>query len=349
MRLCTFEIRTALGRHQRLGAFTTEGIIDLNSACAWHLLRKGEAQPGRLANAIVPSAMLGFLQGEITSMTFARASLEDFRQEVNSGKIPAGQASGTGPTGPVGPIGPIGPIGLNGATLAFKPGEIKLLAPLPHPASMRDFYAFEHHVKKGFEKRGEPMPPEWYEMPVYYKGNHQSIIGPDQDVRWPSFTEKFDYELELAIIIGKQGRDIPEDQARDYIAGYTVMNDFSARDIQRKEMKVRLGPAKGKDFATAIGPVLVTPDEIPDPYNLRMTAKINGETWSEGNSGSIFHSFEKMIAFASSEETLFPGDLIGSGTVGTGCGLELDRWVKPGDLMELEIENIGVLRNRVVK
>jgi 2-keto-4-pentenoate hydratase/2-oxohepta-3-ene-1,7-dioic acid hydratase in catechol pathway len=213
---------------------------------------------------------------------------------------------------------------------------------------MRDFYAFEQHVKKGFEKRGEPMPQEWYEMPVYYKGNHQSIIGPDEDVPWPPFTEKFDYELELAIIIGKSGRNIPESNARNYIAGFTIMNDFSARDMQRKEMKVRLGPAKGKDFATAIGPVLVTPDEIGDPYNLKMTAKINGEVWSEGNSKSIYHSFEKMIAFASMEETLYPGDLIGSGTVGTGCGLELDRWVKPGDVIELEIEKIGVLRNKVV-
>jgi 2-keto-4-pentenoate hydratase/2-oxohepta-3-ene-1,7-dioic acid hydratase in catechol pathway len=127
------------------------------------------------------------------------------------------------------------------------------------------------------------------------------------------------------------------------------MNDFSARDIQRKEMKVRLGPAKGKDFATALGPVVVTPDELGDPYNLRMTARINGELWSDGNSGSIFHSFEKMIAFASLDETLSAGDVIGSGTVGTGCGLELDRWVKPGDVIELTIDRIGTLRNKVVR
>ena len=264
MRLCTFEIQTALGKYQRLGALAPEGVIDLNSACAWHLLKKGEAQPARLANALVPSNMLGFLQGEITSMTFAKASLEDILQELNSGKIP---------------------VGLNEARLVFKPEDIRLRAPLPRPTSMRDFYAFEQHVRKGFEKRGEPMPQEWYEMPVYYKGNHQSIIGPEEVVQWPSFTEKFDYELELAIIIGKQGRNIPESQAREYIAGFTIMNDFSARDVQRKEMKVRLGPAKGKDFATAIGPVLVTPDELADAYNLKMTAKINGETWSEGNSG----------------------------------------------------------------
>lgn len=328
MKLCTFEVRTVLGRHLRLGAVEADGIIDLDAACAWHLLRKGEAQPYRLAGVLVPPDMLSFLQGEITSMTFARAAADDLLARMKSGEPPTGS---------------------NGERLLFRPSEVTLRAPLPRPTSMRDFYAFEAHVKKGFEKRGETMPAEWYEMPVYYKGAHWSIIGPDEEVGWPSFTDKFDYELELAIIIGKGGRNIQEKDARQHIAGFTIMNDFSARDIQRKEMKVRLGPAKGKDFATAIGPVLVTPEEIGDPYNLRMTAKVNGEIWSEGNSGTIYHSFEKMIAFASRDETLSPGDLIGSGTVGSGCGLELDRWVKPGDEIELEIEKIGVLRNRVVK
>jgi 2-keto-4-pentenoate hydratase/2-oxohepta-3-ene-1,7-dioic acid hydratase in catechol pathway len=328
MRLCTFEVRTVLGAFQRLGAAVPDGIVDLAAACAWHLHAKGEPQPYRLAAALVPSDMVAFLQGGPTSMTLARTTLEHLSAAAASGTVPPG---------------------LNGETLLFRSGECRLRAPLLRPTSMRDFYAFEQHVRKGFEKRGEEMPPEWFEMPVYYKGAHWSIIGTDEEVQWPSFTEKFDYELELAIVIGKAGKNIPEARAREHIAGFTVMNDFSARDIQRKEMKVRLGPAKGKDFATAIGPVLVTPDEIGDPYNLAMTARINGELWSSGNSGSITHSFEKMIAFASLEETLQPGDLIGSGTVGTGCGLELDRWVKPGDVMELEIEKIGILRNTVVR
>ena len=134
--------------------------------------------------------------------------------------------------------------GANGETILYQPGEVRLLAPLPDPASVRDFFAFEAHVKKGFEKRGEPMPQEWYEIPVYYKSGHHNIIGTDHDVLWPSFTEKFDYELEIAAVIGQNG----------VIAGYTVMNDFSARDIQRKEMKVRLGPAKGKDWCTGSVP-----------------------------------------------------------------------------------------------
>src|SRR5439155_1153594 len=239
--------------------------------------------------------------------------------------------------------------GAGGETLIYLPGQVRLLAPLPNPLSLRDFYAFEDHVKRGFEKRGELMPQEWYEIPVYYKGAHHNVIGTDQDVVWPAFTKRFDYELELAIVIGKQGRNIKAERAAEYIAGFTVMNDFSARDIQRKEMKVRLGPAKGKDWATAIGPVLVTLDEIGDPYNLRMTACVNGELSSEGSSGSIYWRFEQMIEFLSQDDTVYPGDLIGSGTVGGGCGLELDRWVQPGDLLELEIEKIGILRNRVIK
>ena len=155
-----------------------------------------------------------------------------------------------------------------------------------------------------------------------------------------------DYELELACVIGKEGTDISEDGAAAHVGGYTVMNDWSARDIQMEEMSVGLGPAKGKDFATSLGPWLVTPDEF-NPADARMTARINGEVWSDGNIGQIHWSFAQMIAHASMDETLYPGDVLGSGTVGGGCGLELDRWLQSGDVVELEVEGIGVLRNRV--
>jgi 2-keto-4-pentenoate hydratase/2-oxohepta-3-ene-1,7-dioic acid hydratase in catechol pathway len=328
MKLCTFEVKTTLGRHRRLGAVIEGGIIDLNFACAWHLARKREARPYLLADILVPDDMLEYLRGEETSAGFARATIASVQEELSAGRHPTG---------------------LREETLVYMPADVTFRAPLPCPVSLRDFYAFEAHVKKGFEKRKEPMPAEWYQIPVYYKGNHQNIIGPDEDAPWPSFTEKFDYELEIAFVIGKTGQNITPAQARDYIAGFTVMNDFSARDMQRKEMNVRLGPAKGKDWCTAVGPVLVTLDEIGDPYDLRMTAKVNGELWSEGNTGSIFWKFEQMIEFLSRDETIRPGELIGSGTVGGGCGLELDRWMKPGDTVELEIEKIGILRNRVVK
>jgi 2-keto-4-pentenoate hydratase/2-oxohepta-3-ene-1,7-dioic acid hydratase in catechol pathway len=329
MKLCTFEVSTSLGKHRRFGAVIPGGIVDMNFACAWHLARKGEARPRALADVLVPDSLLEFIRGGDTSMGFARATLAALEEECTDGRVP--------PSGP------------NDETLVYGAGNVRMRPPLPEPPSVRDFYAFESHVKKGFEKRGEPMPPEWYEIPVYYTSGRQNIIGPEDDVLWPSFTKKFDYELEIALVIGKTGRTIPAEGARQYIAGFTVMNDFSARDIQRREVRVRLGPAKGKDWCTAMGPVLVTPDEIGDPYNLAMTARVNGEEWSRGNTSSIHWKFEQMIEFLSRDQTIYPGDVLGSGTVGTGCGLELDRWVKPGDVLELEIEKIGILRNRVIR
>jgi 2-keto-4-pentenoate hydratase/2-oxohepta-3-ene-1,7-dioic acid hydratase in catechol pathway len=329
MKLCTFEVATTLGRHTRFGAVIPGGIVDMNFACAWHLARKGEVRPSTLADVLVPDSLLEFIRGGDTSMGFARATLAALEQECAGGRPP--------------------PTGLNDETLVYGAGSVRMRPPLPEPPSVRDFYAFEAHVKKGFEKRGEQMPPEWYEIPVYYSSGRQNIIGPEDDVLWPSFTEKFDYELEIALVIGKTGRNVSAEGAREYIAGFTVMNDFSARDMQRREMRVRLGPAKGKDWCTALGPVLVTTDEIGDPYNLAMTARINGEEWSRGNTSSIHWKFEQMIEFLSRDQTIHPGDVLGSGTVGTGCGLELDRWVKPGDVIELEIEKIGVLRNRVLR
>ncbi len=305
---------------------TERGIVDLNFAYARHRAEEGEPRAHAMADALLPGNMLAFLQGGRPAMDRARHILEKIEPRLETGLR-----------------------GINDETLLYRPEEVRLLSPIPNPPSLRDFYAFEDHVKRSFEKRGDPMPREWYEIPVYYKSGHHNILGTEQDVLWPSFTEKFDYELEMAVVIGRRGTNIKAPSARDWIAGYTVMNDFSARDIQRKEMKVRLGPAKGKDWATAVGPYLVTPDEIPDPYNLRMTARINGELWSEGNTASLHWKFEQMIEFLTTDDTILPGDIIGSGTVGTGCGLELDRWIRPGDTMELEIEKVGVLRNRVVR
>ena len=214
--------------------------------------------------------------------------------------------------------------------------------------SLRDFIAFEKHIKTLRNKRGAEVPPAWYQMPVYYKGNPRSLIGHDQPVNWPRYTEQLDFELEMACILGKEGRDVAETGAEAFIGGYAVLNDWSARDIQYLEMSVGLGPSKGKDFATSLGPWVVTPDEF-NPRNARMTARINGELWSDGNIGQIHWSFPQMIAHVSMDETVYPGDIFGSGTVGGGCGAELDRWIQPGDVVELEVEGIGLLRNRVVR
>ncbi|MFO0961002.1 MAG: fumarylacetoacetate hydrolase family protein [Isosphaeraceae bacterium] len=231
--------------------------------------------------------------------------------------------------------------------------------PLPPIASLRDFYAFEHHVATCRRHRGLDMVPEWYEVPVFYFGNPATILGDGDDVYSPRGCLKLDYELELACVIGKTCRDLPDDdRAMDVVAGLTIMNDWSARDIQATEMKVGLGPSKGKDFATSLGPELVGLDELRGAYvdgrfHLEMIARVNGRTLSRGNAGTMYWSWPRILAHASRDTALREGDVIGSGTVGGGCILELTPevtggWLKPGDLVELSIERMGTLRNRVV-
>jgi 2-keto-4-pentenoate hydratase/2-oxohepta-3-ene-1,7-dioic acid hydratase in catechol pathway len=223
--------------------------------------------------------------------------------------------------------------------------DARLLVPIL-PASLRDFLAFEDHVKRGSARREEPVPDAWYEMPIYYKGNHRTVYGPDQEVPWPPYTRELDFELEVGCILGGRGRDLSEEQAAALIFGYTLMNDWSARDIQRKEMAVRLGPAKGKDFATSLGPCIVTADEL-DPAEVELAVRVDGEEWATGRLGDMHWSFPQMIAHVSQAEDVWPGDLYGSGTFGGGCGLDLGRFPWPGAVVELEATGIGVLRNRV--
>jgi fumarylacetoacetate (FAA) hydrolase len=216
--------------------------------------------------------------------------------------------------------------------------EVDLRPPVLHPPAVRDFYAFEQHVKTARALRGLDVPPEWYEIPVFYFSNPAAIYGPEDEIHRPPDTAELDYELEVAAVIGANGQ----------IGGFTIMNDWSARDLQRAEMKVGLGPAKGKDFATSLGPVIVTPDEF-DGSRGTMVARVNGEERSRGEVGDMYHSWEAIVAHAARNTRLRPGDVLGSGTVGTGCILEHGdgRWLEPGDVVELEVEGIGVLRNRI--
>ena len=225
--------------------------------------------------------------------------------------------------------------------------SLHFLAPI-EAGSLKDFLAFEVHLSNARKRNNMEIPPAWYDLPVYYKGNHRTLGGHDEFVYWPRFSEQMDYELELACIIGKEGIDIPVEHADQYIGGYCIMNDWSARDIQMKEMSVGLGPAKGKDFATSMGPWLVTPDEF-DPATARMVARVNGEVWSDGQYSTVHWSFAQMLAHVSMDEAVYPGDVFGSGTVGFGCGLEHGRWLQPGNVVELEITGLGVLRNRLVR
>ncbi len=259
-------------------------------------------------------------------------------------------------------------------TEAVDPSGIKPLAPFPHPPSCRDAYAFRQHVATARRNRGVPMIPEFDQYPVFYFTNHNAIIGEGNLAVENDHLQKLDFELEAAIIIGKRGRNISASDADAYIAGYTIMNDFSARVLQMEEMKLNLGPAKGKDFATAIGPWLVTPDELAarrigtddgDKYDLRMVARHNGEKISDGNLSQMNWTFAEIIERVSYGVDIFPGDVIGSGTVGTGCYLELNgtaaleakekgesftpTWLQVGDKFELEIEYLGTLSHTIVK
>ena len=251
--------------------------------------------------------------------------------------------------------------------------NVELLAPVPFPSSCRDGYAFRQHVAAARRNRKVEMIPEFDQFPVFYFTNHHSIKGPGEILCMPDHFHKLDFELECAIVIGKHGRNIPAEQADDHIAGLMIMNDFSARRLQMEEMQLNLGPAKGKDFATSIGPWLVTLDELESyqvtpkekhsgkSWNLKMQCRINGELVSTGSLGDMDWTFAELIERASYGVDLFPGDIIGSGTVGTGCLLELngtgklndpnysERWLQEGDVIEMEVEGLGVLSNTIVR
>jgi len=263
-----------------------------------------------------------------------------------------------------------GPAGLNAArtaantaSLVYPLSAVQLMTPLPRPRRLRDCLAFEKHVRQSranrylFGQGKERLDPAsiqlasaWYKKPVYYKGNVFSIVGTDTPVEWPAYSQVIDYELEVAMVTNRSGKNVPMDQALSHVFGYMVFNDFSARDAQYIEMQTGLGPSKGKDFDTgnALGPWLVTADEVPDPQALTMIARVNGEEWSRGSSAEMQHSFAAIISHASDSETFYSGEVIGSGTVGGGCGNELGRFLKHGDVVELEVSGLGVLTNTIV-
>jgi fumarylacetoacetate (FAA) hydrolase len=316
-------------KEDRLGIYIDDNVYDLQT-CATEL------------GLTLPDKMRKFLEGGDEMMNRAK----QVEQAINQGKI----------------------------TSSVDKPNLQLLAPIPDPPSCRDGYAFRQHVATARRNRGVEMIPEFDQYPIFYFTNHNAIFGEGNIVVENDHLQKLDFELEAAIVIGKEGVNIPATEADNYIAGYMVMNDLSARVLQMEEMKLNLGPAKGKDFATSIGPWLVTPEELAkykistefgDKYDLRMTAKHNGKLISDGNMKDMNWTFAEIIERASYGVRLFPGDVIGSGTVGTGCYLELNGtwaleakekgkeftpvWLKDGDTIELEITGLGVLKNKIVK
>jgi 2-keto-4-pentenoate hydratase/2-oxohepta-3-ene-1,7-dioic acid hydratase in catechol pathway len=323
MKLVTFAVSTPVGQIRRIGAIYEINIIDLNMGYSRYLADShSNIEAYELASAILPPDMIAFFRRGEEGKDNANLTLD----YVTKCQAPGGL------------------LGPRGEKIIYEMDEVKLKPPVPRPNSLRDYLAFEGHA--GFSGKKQ-LDRGWYEIPVCYKGNPDSVIGPDETILWPAFTDLLDYELEYGVYIGREGKNIPRERAEEYVAGYTIFNDVSARDIQLQEMQAGgVGPAKGKDTCSVMGPCLATPDEV-DPKNLHMMARINGELWSDSNSGTAYWTWPQIIEFASMEETLYPGDFLGSGTVEGGCGLELNRWIQPGDVIELEVEGIGILRNRV--
>jgi 2-keto-4-pentenoate hydratase/2-oxohepta-3-ene-1,7-dioic acid hydratase in catechol pathway len=221
-------------------------------------------------------------------------------------------------------------------------GEVALLAPVPRPPRIRDYMTYEQHIAGA----GVAVPPAFAQAPACYKGNPFTVTGPETEICWPGYTDQLDYELEIGFYVAGHGSDLGVEEAGAHVAGVTLFNDVSARDIQMLEMTMMIGPSKGKDFCNVMGPCLVTIDEV-DEFGIEMVARVNGEEWSRGTSASRRFSFAQLLAWASWAEPLVPGEFLAVGTVGGGCGMELGRWIQPGDVVELEATGIGVLRNRI--
>ena len=327
MKLVSFEIATLLGPFTRLGALWREHVVDINLSAAARFARLGHAQPRLLADALLPPDMLAFLDLGQDALTEARHALDFAAAEIDKHGAPAGP---------------------RGERVVHKQGDVRLLAPL-QPRSLRDFFAYEDHALKAWARAGSALPASWYEHPVYFKCNHREIYGPDEEVPWPSYTRRFDFEAEVACVVGTRGRGLTAKEAPAHIAGFTILDDFSARDVMKSEFGCGMGPAKGKDFAYGLGPCLVTADEAGPEADLEIQVRVNGELWSRGRTGDRYWSWGLMLSHVSQEETLYPGDVLGSGTFFRGCGLDLERWVNPGDEVELRVEKLGSLRHRIGK
>ena len=332
MRLLQFATASDSGCRRHLGVLVDgtvdDGtVIDLGAAVRALLAADGVSRAGiaALAPALGPATMLAFIQGGTATRDAADRALD--------------RALGEGAE-----HDPFG------ARLRYDAAQLDLLPAITEPPMLRDFMAFEKHLLNVFPRLGREIPEEWYQRPVYYKANTASIGAHRQDVAFPVYADRLDFEFEFAAVLARDGTNISEDRAADHIFGYTVYDDLSARAIQSLEMTVGLGPAKGKDFhrAHVLGPVVVTADEVAEPYALEMLGTVNGDTWTVGSSADMHWRFEQMIAYASLDEPLRAGEVFGSGTVGDGSGAEQDRWLDPGDVVELSVAGIGTLSNRVV-
>ena len=329
MKLVTFTIPDQTFS-PRLGAVLGDAVVDLSHLRIWVSKRRGITVPE------IPASMLELVHAGQAALAQLKELLTMLENEDISKLL----------------------LDEEQVLVAYSVEDVIHYPPLVRPMGVRDFYAFEKHVTTANAIRNRQAPEEWYQFPVFYFSNPNSLYGHRQPIPYPSYTQALDFELEIACIIGKQAMNIPADKAEEYIFGYTIFNDWSARDIQRQETKVGLGPAKAKDFASSMGPWITTIDELKDKstgrpgvFDLQMTARVNGKELSHGNLKDIHYSFGELLERASQGVYLLAGDVIGSGTVGTGCLLELTMgqgpWLQPGDVVQLEVERLGILENRI--
>ncbi|GAA5149620.1 fumarylacetoacetate hydrolase family protein [Pseudonocardia eucalypti] len=327
MKLATFSYPGPQGRESRVGVPDEQGLIDITNAAAELLrIRKGGTRARDVAAAVVPPDMIEFIATGSMALDLAAEAVEAVR------------------------TGRIGPWSSDDARVVWPADQVRLEAPL-RPRSMREFGVYTEHL----EHLGIKVPEAWYKLPLYFKGNPESVIGPDQTIRWPAFTTTLDFELEIGAVIGKPALNLSPDEAMDAVFGYTIFNDVSARDIQRAEQTYQVGPAKGKDFCNVLGPVIVTRDELGDG-DLAVIVRVNGREWTRSTTGGMYHPWPRLVSHASWEESLVPGDLLTAGTVAGCCAAEYfldqgrspeDGLLAPGDVVEFEVEGIGLLRNAV--
>jgi 2-keto-4-pentenoate hydratase/2-oxohepta-3-ene-1,7-dioic acid hydratase in catechol pathway len=336
MRLVTFEVATVLGRFERIGALAYDTIVDLTSAYTALLSQTQDLNAARrTALGMLPPDMIGFLEGGPTARGAAESAIAF-----------VGECLENEPR----------PLGPGGERLTFADDEVRLLAPVPRPPMIRDGILILDHYRVGMERlfniaESDRIPEAAKKLPIFWKPSRAAVAGPSDLIRWPKYSERLDYEFELGMYIGKRGKDIPVERAWEHVAGYTVFNDLGLRDLQPAEISLRMGPAKAKDFETSkiMGPCLVTADEVPNLDGLSHTVKVNGEVWFDGAISGWSFTFAELVAYVSRDETLEVGDFFGSGPPAYSVGFEIDRWVKPGDVVSCEIEGIGVLSNRIVR
>lgn len=329
MRLVTFEVETVVGRFQRLGALSDAGIVDLVAAYGAKLgERMPESRADAVSRATIGTTMVQFFKGGQESRSAAEEALA---------LAGGGDDHARGPTG---------------AQLLHQAGDVRLLAPVPKPPSLRDYTGFRAHMEAFLKSVDMPDFSEeiFRARPMYYKANANMVVGPDALVPWPTIGDRLDFEVEPAIFIGRAGKDVRPEEAAEYIAGYTILNDFSIRDYQKDEMALPVnlyGVSKSKDAGRyAIGPCVVTPDEL-DFSDLALIVRVNGEEWVRESTRDMTWTFADIVSYSSIDEPLVVGECMAGGAPPRGCGADIGRWIEPGDEVECEIEGIGVLRNKL--